>query len=391
MHRRARSTAIGLGAIALAVLLPVVGCGLDIPYLLGAGLGQVNLMLNSETVTDALQGNRLTDDERAKLELIVEARAYARDVIGLTVNDNYTMFFNSEGLPVAYNVSACRKDAFVPATWTFPIVGTIPYLGYFSEPAANMKLEALQQAGYDTFRYEIDAYSGLAFFPSIILSPMLNRGDGSLVETVFHELLHSTIWRADATSFNESLATFVGRTAAVEFLGVKFPDDPDYIAGLLQRFEDSDRYNAFMLTLFEELDAYYGSDASSEEKIAGRDAKFAAGWERFEQEVRPLMNNPENYAWVVNTPSNNAWMMTIRRYNLDLDVFERVHEATNQDWSASLALFRAAAGSGNPYAYLETWLDGDQTLPQKRDASQRKPVERSYCPQRLPWTIFEVE
>ena len=62
------------------------------------------------------------------------------------------------------------------------------------------------------------------------------------------------------------------------------------------------------------------------------------------------------YEWVQNLPINNAWLLGVRRYNLELDVFQDLFTATGEDWTVSLQLFRAAAAESDPYAYLRTWL-----------------------------------
>ena len=77
------------------------------------------------------------EEQVAKLELILDTREYARDVMGLTLGSDYEKFYDSGGDAVMFNVSACRRDAFEPRQWTFPIVGTVPYLGFFNRPAAN--------------------------------------------------------------------------------------------------------------------------------------------------------------------------------------------------------------------------------------------------------------
>jgi predicted aminopeptidase len=187
---------------------------------------------------------------------------------------------------------------------------------------------------------------------------MLERSETSLAETVFHELLHSTVWRLNDTTFNESLATFYGRTGAMEFLAFRYPDEPDRVEEARRSFEDVDRYNGFALELFNELDAFYSSDLSSAEKIEGREAIFQAGRDRFIAEIQPLLNEPSRYDWVADMPTNNAFMLGIRRYNLDLAVFQEVFERTDGDWSACLAIFQAAASSSaGSYEYLRGWLE----------------------------------
>ncbi len=61
------------------------GCGVDLCYLVPAAIGQIDLVLNSVPVAQAINDDRLSEDVRAKLMLIRDAREYARDVIGLPV------------------------------------------------------------------------------------------------------------------------------------------------------------------------------------------------------------------------------------------------------------------------------------------------------------------
>lgn len=360
-------------ALALAASwIITAGCGVDVSYLIPAAAGQLRLLRDAVPISQAIDNNNLTDEQVAKLRLIEDARTYARDVLALNIDNNFTRFYDSGGEPVAFNVSASRKDSFQPKLWQFPIVGTVPYLGYFDRSLAEKKRDELRQQNLDVFMYEIDAYSGIGVIPNLVLSPMLDRSDISLLDTVFHELLHSTVWRKNDTSFNESLATFYGRAGTLAYLADRFPDRPELIDAATQSFEDSDRFTAFMLELYNALDAFYSSDLTSQEKIAGREAVYQAGRERFVDEVLPLMNRPELYGWVADLPPNNAFMLSIRRYNFDLDIFEQVLAATGQDWPATRDVFRAAADQPDPYAYLADWLAMPEGAVTARPARNRQ-------------------
>lgn len=343
-------------AMVLAAVALCGGCGVDWAYLLPAAAGQFRLIADSVPIDTAIEHGQLGDDQVAKLRLIQDARLHARDAMGLSVKDNFTKFYDSKGQAVAFNVSASRKDKLEPREWWFPIVGTVPYLGYFDRAAADAKVAWLADEGLDVFMYEIEAYSGIGFIPNLVLSPLLKRSEISIAQTVFHELLHSTVWHGDNTSFNESLASFYGRRGAISYLTETYPDQPEKVQEAMEQFEDVDRYTESMLVLFDDLEVLYASDVSAEEKIAAREAVYQAGRERFAAEVQPLMNSPGRYNWVQDIPANNAWMLGIRRYHLDLDTFERVFAATGEDWSAMLAVVREAARHSDPYAYLREWL-----------------------------------
>lgn len=345
--------------LALVPIAAGAGCGPDLLYIPSLAVGQSQIVLRSVPIDEALAGETLTDEIRTKLQLIREVRDFARDRMGMTPGDSFKLFYdNTEGTRT-YNVSASRKDRFDPVTWSFPIVGTLPYLGFFDRDRAERQLNTLRGDGFDAFMYEVDAYSTLDVFPNPVQATMLRRDAIALINTVIHEILHNTVWRRDDVTFNESLATFFGRNGTVDFLRERAADHPELVALAVARFEDTDRYNDFIFSLYRELEQWYGSDRPRDEKIAGREAVFQAARDRFVIEVQPLMNVPENYDWVVNLPTDNAWMLANYRYNLDLDLFDRVHQTVGGVWAQSIPVFSAAAAAPDPKAYLRDWLDAN--------------------------------
>jgi predicted aminopeptidase len=361
---RRRPAVRALRCFALMLLACAAGCGVDFAYLIPAATGQLDIITRAVPIEQALAGGQLSAEQERKLRLVANAREFARDTIGLTVGNQYSTFYNSGGEPIAFNVSASRRDRFEPFYWSFPFVGNLPFLGYFDWDAAQTERDRLIALGYDVFIYEIDAYFAGGFIPNPILSPMLNRPDASLIDTVIHELVHATISRPNDTPFNESLATFVGRTGAVQFLDTFYANQPARREAALASFADNDRYSAFALSLVEELEVFFASDLSAEAKVVGRDAIYHAAGARFGAEILPQMHVPENYAWAADHPVNNALLLGVRRYNLDLAVFSRVFEALDRDWAASLAVFRAAAQAPDAYAYLRAWPDVERAARQ---------------------------
>lgn len=340
----------------LAALLIGAGCT-SLPYLLHLAEGQLSTQGESTPIPAVLAAGTLDEEATAKLELIVRARDYAADVIGLNAGTSYTTFYDTAGAPLAFNLSAARRDRLEAYTWTFPIVGTVPYLSFFDEEYLRAFEQQLQDAGYDTLTYELDAYSTLGILEDPVRSPMLRRNALSLVETIIHELLHNTVWRPNATTFNESLATFVGRQGAVDFLRAEFGDESGWPQLAEELYADRDTVNAFLVELYADLEAYYAQPISAAEKIAGRAAVYEAARQRFVDEVQPTLTYPDSYTYLATLPTNNAWLLANYRYNLDLDLMAQVHEATGGDWGATLAVFRAAArDAGDPFAYLREWL-----------------------------------
>jgi predicted aminopeptidase len=346
-----------LAGLALSASLSLsTGCN-ALVYVVHAAEGQLSIQGATEPIDDVLASGRLSEEDEAKLRLLVRAREYAVETIGLNAGDSYTTFYDSAGDPVAFSLSASPRDALDPVVWWFPIFGRQEHLVFFDEEYLRQVEQGLIDDGFDTFTYEVDAYSTVGFFKDPIRSPMLRRNTLSAVEVIFHELLHNTIWRAGAEVFNESLATFVGRTAAVEFLLAEFGEDSGWGAVGVAYYGDSDAVNEFLLRLYDELAAYYARPLSAEEKIAGREAVYQAGRDRFVNEVLPTLYYPEVFGAYAELPTNNAWMRANYRYHVDLAVFEDVFAALGGDWPAALEVFRSAARSASdPFDYLRNWL-----------------------------------
>ena len=353
-HSRVRFGRCTVTLFVASVLLS--GCD-GLFYVTHVVQGQLGVQGNLEDIDDVLASGRLTDEQQAKLELVVRARAFAVDTIGLDAGDSYTLYYDTGGDPLAFNLSAARADALEAVTWSFPFIGEVPYLAFFDEDYMREEKQKLVDQGYDVFSYELDAYSTLGLFDDPVRSTMLKRGDLSLCDTIIHELLHNTIYRANSTIFNESLANFVGRQGAIEFLEIEHEDDPTWAEDARAYYADIDVVNAFLAELYEELEDFYAQDITSEEKIAGREAVYQAARDRFVSEVQPTLNLPDTFAGYANLPSNNAWMLGHRRYNLDLDLFVEVYETVSHNWTQALAVYRRAAdGDSNPYDYLRDWL-----------------------------------
>ncbi len=364
--RSSNTVGLGVGLAVVALVAILGGCEGAI-YVAHVAEGHFGTLDAVEPIDDVLASDRLSADEEAKLELIVAARQYAVETIGLNAGNSYTTFFDAGDEALAFNLSAARKDALKPYIWRFPIVGDVPYLAFFDEGYRDAVQQQMVDDGYDTHTYEIDAYSTLGVFDDPVRSPMLQRSEQSLAETIIHELLHNTIWRPNHTTFNESLANFVGRKGASEFLNVEFGEDSPYVQANEEYQADLSVVNTFLISLQRDLEAYYAQPLSSAEKIAGREAVYQAARDRFVSEVQPQLNNPGSFGWYANLPTNNAWLLANYRYNYeppttdptdeDPKVFESVFDAVAGDWAAALNVYRAAAEApGDPFEYLQNWL-----------------------------------
>jgi predicted aminopeptidase len=339
-------------ALLLALLLLMLAGCADFPYIVRQGMGEAEMLTNTERIDQVLADGKLEPEQERKLRLVVEARDFAAAELGLDVGRSYQLYHEASDKPVAYNLSACPQDSLTPKQWNFPIIGTIDYLGYFSQADAQKSAADLQAQGYDTFIYGVDAYSTLGMLPDPVQSTFLNRADGNLVETVIHELAHNTIYQSGQSDYNESLATFIGRQGAQLFFAPRGVEAEAIAADLEAEYADDELVTTWVERLITDLRAYYGGGLTHEEKIAGREAIYQAARERFTGEVLPELRLPDRSGWWARIPTNNAFVRLHQRYHVDLDAFAAAYAAKNGDFRAFLEAARTAAKAGDPFAAI---------------------------------------
>lgn len=345
--------ALLIGGLSLGALS---GCaGLD--YVLSLAAAQARILAGSVPIEEVLASGRLAPEQADKLRWILDVRRFAVEQMGLRGDGSYTTFYDTGGRPLLYNVTASRKDRLEPKTWTFPFVGTVPYLGFFDAERARAMFDRLAGEGLDVVMYEVDAFSTLGAFPDPVRSPMLERDRISLAETVIHELLHNTIWRPDDVPFNESLATFVGRRGTLDYLDWRAEGGEDLMDPARRYFADLDVYAEFINELYETLRLYYATDMPAEQKIAGREAVFQQMRDVFVSEYLPRFSDPDRWAGLADLPTNNAWVLAVYRYNVGLDLYEGVYTAMGRRWRAALEVFREASRAPSPEEFLRQWLE----------------------------------
>jgi predicted aminopeptidase len=344
------------GAFLLTALGLVVGAWACSPlYVIRAGIAEAKILRARRAIPDVLRDPATDSDTRGKLTFVLEARDFANRELGIATGDAYTMYTKLDRDTLALVVSAAHRDRLVPKTWWFPIVGRVPYKGYFDVDDAHAAVADLERDGLDTYLRPTSAFSTLGWFNDPILSTVLRSDDVEVVTTVLHELSHNHLFVPGRVGFNESFATFVGRVGAARFFCTREGGGPDTVkcARAQARWRDYQRFSVFVDRLVDELERVYGNPgATRDEKLRRREEVFAAALDRFDTELAPTLESV-TFRGFRETPLNNATLLSRIRYYHRLPDFQALLDARGGDLPAVLReLKEQAGGTEDPFSLL---------------------------------------
>jgi predicted aminopeptidase len=327
-------------------------------YVARAGIEEARILSRRRPIVRVIEDPATPAETRRKLDLVLQARTFAEQVVGLDAGQSYTTYSWVDSDTLLLVVSGARKDRFQAYTWWFPIVGRVPYKGFFDFPAAHREAARLEAAGYDAYVRPAGAFSTLGWFNDPLLNTLLRYDDVSLVSTVIHELLHNTMFLPGQVAFNESFANFVGDRGGIEFFCAREGGDSARCAAARAGWADNLVYGAFLSDLVARLEALYArEDIGLEEKLALREAVFDDARTRFTTEVEPRLRTGM-FRGFGNRPLNNATLIGIRLYYQRLDLFEAVHEHYGRDYVRAVhAMIEAArATPRDPFPAVEALI-----------------------------------
>lgn len=334
---------LGPAAALLALLATLPGC--SPVYVFKAGVAELGILRARQPIPRVLADSTVSEDTRTKLAWIMDARRFAGEELGFDVGEAYSQFTELERDTLALVVSAAYKDRLQPKTWWFPVVGHVPYKGHFSVEGALDEARSLEEDGYDTYVRPTSAFSTLGWFNDPVLSTTLRTDEVEVVTTMLHELAHRQLFVAGHVTFNESMATFVGRVAATRFFCQRAGGGPDTVKCLRAeaRWRDVQRFGRYLEDVVAELEAVY-DDASLDywEKARQREDVFRAAFRRFDEEVAPELESL-TFAAFRETPMNNATLLSRIRYYHRLEDFDALLELYDGDLGRALSDLRSRA------------------------------------------------
>ena len=231
-------------------------------YGIAQGRGQLSILWKARPIEEVMQDAAVPDSLKQKIAIVQEVRAFAIDSLGVNDSDSYQSLYDQQGKPVLWVVTACEPFSLQDKKWSFPLIGTFSYKGFFDEAKAKELRNQLISEGYDTGIRTVNAWSTLGFFDDPIMSNLLFRAEGSVANTSIHELTHATIFVKDDLKFNENLASFVGDKGAEAFLRYKYGERSVPYRAYDDYRTDRKKYTEHMLRGTQQLDSLYQAIAT---------------------------------------------------------------------------------------------------------------------------------
>ena len=331
-------------ALALVAWLALSGTG---RYLVRAGIEEARILLARRPIQDIVAEPGTPAPVRAKLQLVLAARSFARDSLGLAVGESFGTFSDIRRDTLVLVLSGAYRDKLKRYTWWFPVVGRVPYKGYFDFDEARRQERKLTDRGFDARLGAASAFSTLGWFNDPLLPSTLRADTLTLANTVIHELTHNTYYAPGGAVFNESFANFVGARGAERFYRSRGQEKA--ADEVVARWKDERVLGRFWAALYQTVDSTFKAHPGDEparvaERIAIRDSLYAQAREALIHELGPQLHTMSVRS-LEKVRLDNAFLMARRVYLTDLDAFDAVLTRERGDLRRAVQVIIEAARS----------------------------------------------
>jgi predicted aminopeptidase len=334
-------------------------------YETSQGLRYLSIRSKAVGLDRALADPKTSPELKLFLERAQGARAFALESLGLRKTRNYTSLVTIDADRLATVVQACAELSFTRYLWAYPVVGKLPYRGYFDPKDAEKEAAALKKRGLDVIVRPVDAFSTLGALADPLFSFMSSYGEGDIADLVIHEMTHATIFLKgdDASQFNEELATFVGREGSLLYLAKVHGAGSSEVAAARAGQEDAAAFAAWLAGTARELQAVYSSAASDGEKRSRKAEIIAARAEAYRKAYSSLFKG-EGYGAFRMEKINNAYLDLYRLYEgesaLYRDFYDKACGGDMKRFIQSVARLASEArvAGGDPKAAMRLELEG---------------------------------
>ncbi len=348
---------VGITIVAFLTLVPIGR------YLARAAFEEGKILARRQPIS-AIIADPATDVAlRAKLQLVLDARQFALDSLGLRASKEFTTFSRLDRDTLVLVLSAAYRDSLAFRTWWFPVVGSVPYKGFFDFEQGKREAKAVDADGFDAVLRPASAFSTLGWFNDPLLPPTLALDTLELANTVIHELVHTTYYAPGQAVFNESMANFVGSRGAERFFRSR--GQLRAAEEVVKRWDDERVFGEFWSGLYASLDsAFKAHPGDKPARLIARDTVFARARAHLRTSLAPRLVTMDS-ASIARIRLNTAAVMARRIYLTDLDLFERVYQRANGNIRRTISelLNLAKATPKAPFDAIRTSLGDSLRTP----------------------------
>lgn len=334
MIKRINRAAVGL------VALTVAGCA-NFGYYLQAVGGHMDVLAKSQPIGQVVEDPATEPETRRKLTLVLQARQYAVDHLGLPDNGSYRSYADLKRPFAVWNVFAAPELSLEPKSWCFLMIGCVSYRGYFDHERASAFAAQLRELGHDVYVGGAAAYSTLGWFSDPMLNTVLARSDVEITGVLFHELAHQILYVEGDTAFNESFAVTVELEGLRRWLAGG--SEAGEFSAYQRQNQRREEFVALILKHRKRLARVYDSNSSDNAKRARKAEVFAdlradyaalknqwGGYDGFDKWMGQDLNNAHLASIGTYHQHVAAFQQLLARHNHDLPIFYRAVEELAQ-------------------------------------------------------------
>lgn len=304
----------------------------DVRYLSRAGFEEMRILTHRIPINRLAADSTIPPATRDRAKLVLEVRAFAA-TLGLDAKETYTTYSDVGRDTLLLVLTASPRNCICPVTWRYPIVGRVPYKGFFNFGEAQRTAAEYAASGYDVNLRPSAAFSTLGWFNDPLLSTALSSDSVELAALVFHELAHNTLWVKNATDFNESFAQWVGYRASADFFQSRH--DTALAIRAEGRWHDEQVLGDYYELLLRRLDSLYAMHLSPAANDSGRATISRWSRDTLEFGYGPLLRT-YSIGHATERPINNAALIGVRLYRTNLGLFDEWDRRNNHDLARAI-------------------------------------------------------
>ncbi len=352
--RRYKTVRKACNVLAAAIAFGLLGGCSTLGYYAHLAAGEMAVLRARKPIPQVIANPDTPERLRQRLQLALQARAFASDTLKLPRNKSYTTYADLQRPFVMWNVFATPALSLQPVEHCFLFAGCVAYQGFYHKDRAEALARKLEEQGDDVWIGGVPAYSTLGHFADPLLSTMNRWSDDEMVGTIFHELAHQQYYVKGDTAFNESFASFVQREGLREWHKANHLPPPD--AAIAEREK---QFTGLVLATRRQLQALYTSNVPDADKRQGKQAAFVELRRNYRHLRATAWHGYDGYDHWFDQPINNARLLPFGLYDRGVPAFAALFRRCGGDWTQFYAEVRRIGN--RPAAQRDTFLAGTRT------------------------------